>query len=147
MSWIYLSELVGLFEVVGLLHVVVANQVGGDLGQPGPDLIQGVVGQGDPGQLQGQALVLRSRLTSYGFDHTEKADLWHGSDDLPVLPGHPGSRHCHLGVLAPPLYVHVGAAFLRVRSAGKDDVGHGGAHIAVVTCRGGGSGVKLNRVF
>ncbi|TNN52604.1 hypothetical protein EYF80_037182 [Liparis tanakae] len=47
-----LGQLVGLLEVVGLLHVVVADQIGRDLGESGADLVQRVVGQRHAGQLQ-----------------------------------------------------------------------------------------------
>lgn len=41
----------GLLKIVGLLNVVIAHQVGGNLRQSVADLIKGVIGQSHPSKL------------------------------------------------------------------------------------------------
>lgn len=114
------SEFIGLFEVVRLLHIVVTNQVGGDLCESDSDLVQSVVRQRHTGQLQQKGttlnLLLTPRPVTFCSSGRFVSHLGYGSDDLPVLPGQPRRSDGYPGVLAPPLRVHIRAVLLRVCS-------------------------------
>lgn len=70
------------------------------------------------------------------------ACLRDGSDDLPVVSGHPRGSNGNPGMLTPALSVDICATFFSVCSTRQDYVSHWRSNISVVTW--GGRWVKLN---
>lgn len=59
--------------------------------------------------------------------------LRYGPDDLPVLPCQTWGSDSHFGLLGTAFGVHVGATFLSICSAGKDDISHWCTKITMMT--------------